>query len=206
MAGDSELFAPTMGRLPAGLARGLCWPVVAGVACGEAPAISSWRPVEIYATFVLLSGELEVVAPQRLSDAVNRVGDFIELRNAVTEPLSVNYPVLSKREQRTTVAKSAVIMICPREQVGEPAANPTMWREKVVQAVALNTEAFTMVADVHLDPRHCLRDHLDMYRNDFLPVTNVSALWIAAPGGETHSVQRPLALVNPRAILSFSLR
>ena len=171
-----------------------------------ASAISTWRPVEIYATFVRLSGEIEVVAPQRLSDAVNRVSDFLELRHAATEPLSVNYPVLSKREARTTVVKSGIIMICPREHVGEPVGNPTMWREKLPQAVAINTGAFTMVADVHLDPRHSLRDHLEMYRTDFLPVTNLSALWIAAPGAETHAVQRPLALVNPRAILSFSPR
>ena len=165
-----------------------------------------WRPVEVYASFMRVSGEIEVVPPHRLTDVVNRVGDYLELRSAVAEPLSVNYPVLSKREARTTIAKQSVILVCPKEQKIEAIGNRAMWREKVPQAAAIHTLAFSMVADVHLEPRHTLRDQLERYRTDFIPVTNVSALWVAALNAETHALQRSFALLNPATILSFSER
>ena len=34
--------------------------------------MSDWRTIEIYATFIQITGELEVVRPDRVSDAVNR--------------------------------------------------------------------------------------------------------------------------------------
>jgi hypothetical protein len=151
-------------------------------------------------------GEIEVTPPHRLTDVVNRVGDFVDLRNAVAEPLSINYPVLSKREDRTTIAKQSVILVCPKEQVGDIVGNPAMWREKVMQPAAIHTTAFSMVADVHLEPRHTLRDQLERYRTEFLPVTNVSALWVASLNSETHALQRAFALLNPATILSFSER
>jgi hypothetical protein len=165
-----------------------------------------WRAVEVYASFMRVTGEIEVVPPHRLTDVVNSVGDFVELRNAVAEPLSINYPVLSKREARTTIAKQSVILVCPKEQVGDAVANPAMWREKVPQPAAIHTQAFSMVADVHLEPRHTLRDQLERYRSDFIPVTNVSALWVAALNSETHALQRSFALLNPATILSFAER
>jgi hypothetical protein len=165
--------------------------------------VSEWCPVEVYATFIKLVAEIELTGSERLSDGVNRAGAFIHLRNARTEPLSVNYPVISRKEPATTVAKSAVILISPAED--EPEGTSAMWREKVSQAAAINTMAFSLVCDVHLDKRTTLEDHLERSLGDFLPVTNVSALWIAA-GKETHAVQRPFALLNPGAILSFSPR
>ena len=35
--------------------------------------MSAWRPVEVYATFLKLTGEIEVGPGQRLSDEINRV-------------------------------------------------------------------------------------------------------------------------------------
>src|SRR5258708_30792449 len=131
-----------------------------------------WRPIEVYATFMKVVGEIEVAPPHRLTDVVNRVGDYLELRNAVAEPLSVNYPVLSKREAKTTIAKQSVILVCPKEQVGEVVGNRAMWREKVPQPAAIHTVAFSMVADVHLEPRHTLRDQLERYRPGFIPAPN----------------------------------
>jgi hypothetical protein len=165
-----------------------------------------WRPVEVYATFMKVVGEVAVEPPHRLTDVVNSVGEYLELRDAVAEPLSVNYPVLSKREPKTTIAKQSVIMVCPREQVGDVVGNPAMWREKDVVPAAIHTSAFSMVADVHLEPRHTLRDQLERYRTDFIPVTNVSALWVASLNAETHALQRAFALLNPATILSFAER
>jgi hypothetical protein len=173
---------------------------------GRPNAIKAWRQVEVYATFLKLTGEIEVVPPQRLTDTVNQAGEFLELRHAVAEPLSVNYPVLSHREERTLVAKQSIILVCPREQAADSGRQRPLWREKQVVPVSINTQAFTMVADVHLEPRHTLRDYLERYRNEFLPVTNVSALWVAAPTTETNALQRGFALLNPASILSFSPR
>jgi hypothetical protein len=166
--------------------------------------VSNWTRVEVYATFLKLSGEIEVVRPDRLTDSVNRFGQYIQLRNTRAEPLSVNYPVISRLEPRTTIAKSAVILLCPLEESSE--GNSAMWREKVAQPAAINTSAFSLVGDVHLDQRHSLQDHMERYPGDFLPITNLSALWVTAISSETHAVQRPFALLNPATILSFSHR
>ena len=166
--------------------------------------MSGWREVEVYGTFIKVAGELELVGSERLSDTVNRVGDFLHVRNARSEPLSVNYPVLSRTEPRVTVAKGSIILVCPVEEDRE--TNSAMWRETEIHPAAFNTAAFSMVGDVHLEPGHDLEDHLQRHPGDFLPVTNVSALWITTISTETHALQRPFALLNPRAILSFTLR
>src|SRR5258708_17526883 len=142
--------------------------------------MSEWRPVEVFADFVKIVGELEVVQPDRLSDSVNRVGGYLQLRKARTEPLSVNYPVISREEPATTLAKASATLICP---LGEPREGTiAMWREKVSKPATINTQLFSLVCDVHLEKRGTLEDHLERNPGDFLPVTNISALWVAAIG------------------------
>jgi hypothetical protein len=166
--------------------------------------VSGWREIEIYGPFMRVSGSLEMIGAERLSDSVNRFGSYLRLRNARTEPLASNYPVLSRIEDRATIAKAAIILICPVDDGSE--GNSAMWRELVPHAASINTAAFSMVGDVHLEPSHTLEDHLDRHPGDFLPVTNLSALWIPSMNSETHSLQRGFALLNPSSILSFSLR
>jgi len=166
--------------------------------------VSGWREIEIYGAFIKVSGALEVIGAERLSDSINRFGSYLQLRNARTEPLSANYPVLSRLEGRATIAKAGVILVCPTDDSSE--GNAAMWRELVPHAASINTAAFSMVGDVHLEPTHSLEDHLDRHPGDFLPVTNLSALWIPTMNSETHAMQRAFALLNPASILSFSLR
>lgn len=168
------------------------------------PPVSGWRRVEIYGTFVRMTGELELTGSDRFSDTVNRVGAFLHLRSARTEPLSVNYPVLSRAEPLVAVAKAAAILVCPLYDERE--GNAAMWRHTVSLPASFNTAAFSMVGDVHLEPGQNLEDHLERHPGDFLPVTNVSALWITSIGGDHQALQRPFALVNPATMLSFTLR
>jgi len=86
-----------------------------------------------------------------------------------------------------------------------------MWREKVRHQVVLNTTAFSMVCDVHLEPRVSLITHLQRYDREFLPVTRMAAVAVAsmmalAPGAQPQTLRRDFALVNPRNIVSFSVR
>jgi hypothetical protein len=118
--------------------------------------------------------------------------------------MSVNYPILSRSEPKIAVTKASIVLICPIDDAGD--GNPALWREKSMHPASINTQAFSMVGDVHLEPRHTLQDHLERYPGDFIPVTNISALWVTAISTGTHAVQRPFALLNPAAILSFSLR
>jgi len=166
--------------------------------------MSGWRGVEVYGTFIKLTGELELVGVERLSDSINRFGAFLQFRNARAEPLSVNYPVLSRMEPVVTIAKPSVILVCPLDEDRDGSA--AMWRETVPHAASINTAAFSLVGDVHLEPGHNLQDHLERHPGDFLPITNLSALWITTISSETHALQRPFALLNPSAILSFALR
>ena len=76
----------------------------------------------------------------------------------------------------------------------------------MAHAASIHTHAFSMVGDVHVEPRHTLQDHLERYPGNFIPVTNVSTLWVTAISSGTHALQRPFALLNPAAIVSFSLR
>lgn len=166
--------------------------------------MSERRTVEIYSTFIQITGDLEIVRPDRVSDAVNRFGEYLHLRDGRAEPLSLSYPILSRSEPEMTVAKSAVVVLCPLEDGSD--GNPALWREKVRRAAIINTHSFSMVGDVHMEPRHSLQDHLERFPGDFVPVTNVSALWVTAINSGTHALQRPFALLNPTSIVSFSLR
>ena len=95
----------------------------------EGKVVSGWTQVEVYATFMKLTGEMEVARPDRLSDVVNHAGRYLSLRDTRAEPLSVNYPVLSRVEPRTIIAKSAVILLCPVEEP-EAERSPTTRRKQ----------------------------------------------------------------------------
>jgi hypothetical protein len=171
--------------------------------------VSVFRAVEVYGECMSISGEIEVLPPQRLSDAVNHLGDYFELRAACAEPLSVNVPVLSKRSEHATVAKAAIVLLCPRDPLvldDDQRGFAGLRREKQRVPMAITTGAISMIADVHLEPRHTLRDHLERYRGDFLPLTNLSALWVGSAAAETLALQRGFALLNPASILTFATR
>jgi len=74
----------------------------------------------------------------------------------------------------------------------------------------LNTTAFALAADVHLEPRVSLALHLERNPREFLAVTRVSAVVVASlagsPDGKPKTLQRDFALVNPASIVSFSVR
>jgi hypothetical protein len=171
----------------------------------EGVVASRWTEVEVYATYMKLTGEVEVTGSDRLSDVVNGSGRYLSLRDTRAEPLSVNYPVLSRVEPRTTIAKSAVILICPLEEA-ERERIPSAHRAKLSHQAVFNSVAFSLVGDIHLEPRQTLEQQLEAHPGDFLPLTNVSALWVTALSEETSAVQRVFALLNPAAILSFSER
>jgi hypothetical protein len=172
----------------------------------EGTAVSTWTEVEVYATFMKLTGEVEVSGTERLSDVVNHAGRYLSLRNTRSEPLSVNYPVLSRVEPRTTIAKSAVILLCPLDQQPEGDHAPGARRRKIAHQAVFNSVAFSLVGDIHLDPGETLQQHVEAHPRDFLPLTNVSALWVTAISSETSTVQHRFGLLNPAAILSFSER
>src|SRR5258708_6857937 len=87
-----------------------------------------WHPVEIYSTFLRTRGYLQVLPGQRLTDEVNRLQDYLELRNTVTEPLLASYPVVSPQETNTTIAKHAIVMVVPAtvEAPAQSADNPAL--------------------------------------------------------------------------------
>ncbi len=164
--------------------------------------------VEVYSTFLRIRGNMRIQPPLRLSDEVNRLNEYLELEDTVTEPLLSSYPMVSPRESNTSIAKSAVVMITA--ETGAPQLNPMMWKEKIRHQVVLNTTAFALAADVHLEPRVSLALHLERNPREFLPVTRLSAVLVAslagAPEGKPQILQREFALVNPVSIVSFSVR
>jgi hypothetical protein len=164
--------------------------------------------IEVYSTFLRIRGDMQIQPPLRLSDEVNRLLDYLQLQNTTTEPLLSSYPVVSAQESNTTIAKQAVVMITT--ETGPPQHNPMMWKEKIRHQVVLNTTAFALAADVHLEPRVSLALHLERNPREFLPVTRVSAVVVASLAGVTGSqpqtLQRDFALVNPASIVSFSVR
>ena len=164
--------------------------------------------IEVYSTFLRIRGDMQIQPPLRLSDEVNRLLDYLQLQNTTTEPLLSSYPVVSAQESNTTIAKHAVVMITA--ETGPPQHNPMMWKEKIRHQVVLNTTAFALAADVHLEPRVSLALHLERNPREFLAVTRVSAVVVASlagsPDGKPKTLQRDFALVNPVSIVSFSVR
>ena len=167
-----------------------------------------WQAVEVYSTFLRIRGYLRMLPGQRLSDAVNRNEDFLELHNTITEPLLASYPVVSPQESNSTIAKSSVVMVIPGTEPdpGTESTNPGLRVQKVAHHVILNTTAFALSADIHLEGRVSLLDHLRRSGQEFLPVTRVSAVLVASLGGTPQALQRGFALVNPVSIVSFSVR
>ena len=170
---------------------------------------SAWQAVEVYSDFLRIRGEMMISAPLRLSDEVNRLGEYLQLRNTTTEPLLSSYPVVSPTETNTTIRKASVVMIL--SEGGQTDQNPMMWREKSRYQVVLNTTAFSLAADVHLEARVSLLTQLERSGWEFLPVTRVSAVVVASLAGQPQgkppqTLQRDFALVNPRRIVSFSVR
>jgi hypothetical protein len=165
--------------------------------------MSHWRRVEVYTTFLRLSGEVEGSADQRLTELVAGPGPVLELRDAAVEPVTEHHLQLSRDVQRLSVVKTAISLLCPRDQVGETARHREAWREKQRVAVQLNSEAFSMLGEVHLEPGAALEEHLGSAGTTLVPVTNLSALWLSAPG-EPRAVQRGFALVNCAHLVSFA--
>src|ERR1700719_5197583 len=94
---------------------------------------------------------------ERLSDSINRFGAFVQIRNSRAEPLSTNYPVLSRLEPRVTIAKAGVILVCPLEEV--PDGNSAMWRETRPYAASIKTSAISLGGAVHPSPGTDPQDH-----------------------------------------------
>jgi hypothetical protein len=163
--------------------------------------MSHWSRVEVYSTFLKLTGDLDWPPEVRLSDLVAD-SDVIELRDPAVEPATEHHLRLNRGEQRLTVVKAAISLLCPRDQVGETARHREAWRRKQRVPVLLNAQAFSMVCDVHLEPGASLDDHL-CDRTAFVPVTNLSALWLSG-AGEPRAVQRGFALLNCGVLVSFA--
>jgi hypothetical protein len=169
--------------------------------------VENWERVELFSSFLKLSGDIEVVPPLRLTDVVNRMTDFLEFQHLTLEPLASTYPVISTVEDFAMVAKRALLMVVP---IGESAADHggrrALLETKVARQVALTIDTFSLVCEVFLEPRLSLRETLERSVDDFLPVRNLNAVWLPALTHERVTIQRSFALIHPRQILSFSER
>jgi hypothetical protein len=165
--------------------------------------MSDWRRVEIYTAFLRMSGELEGPAEERLTDIVSVPDLCLELRDATVEPVTEHRLRLGQGMERLSVVKSSISLVCPRDVVAEAARHREAWREKERVPVQLNSQAFSMLCEVHLEPGCGLEDHLCGDGGGFVPVTNLSALWLSGPG-EPRAVQRGFALVNSAYLVGFA--
>ncbi len=169
--------------------------------------VENWERVELYSSFLKLSGDIEVVPPLRLTDVVNRMTEYLEIQHLTLEPLASTYPVISTVEESAMVAKRSLLMVAP---IGEPSSDQggrrTLLEAKVARQVALTIDTFSLVCEVFLEPRLSLRETLDRSMDDFLPVRNLNAVWLPALTHERVSIQCSFALIQPRHILSLSER
>ncbi len=169
--------------------------------------MDGWERIVVFGAFVKMTGELELVGAQRLTDAVNRLTDFLELRQATVEPMVTNYPIVTTVEASAQVAKSQVVMIVPlNEETSDGSGRRLLLLHKLVRRVAINAGNFSLVCEIFLDPHHDLRQTLERNVGDFLPVRNVHAVWVPALASQPLALQYPFALLQPRHILSFAER
>jgi hypothetical protein len=169
--------------------------------------VENWERVEIFSSFLKLSGDIEVVPPLRLTDVVNRMTEYLEIHHLTLEPLASTYPVISTVEDAAMVAKHSLLMVVPiSESAADHGGRRALLETKVARQVALTIDTFSLVCDVFLEPRMSLRETLERSVDDFLPVRNLNAVWLPALTHERVTIQRSFALVHPRQILSFSER
>jgi hypothetical protein len=164
--------------------------------------MTGWRGVELYGTFIKITGELEVLGIDRLSDAINRYGDFLAVRRGRAEPLGAHRPLVGAADTAMTVAKRTVLLVCPTTLSSD--GTSVMWREKTPCPAVITTTAFSVAGEIHLSPGHTLQDELERNPGHFIPLSNFSALWHATLEPAPLSLQRPFGLLNPAAIISFS--
>jgi hypothetical protein len=167
--------------------------------------VENWERVELFSSFLKLSGDIEVVPPLRLTDVVNRMTEYLEIEHLSLEPLASTYPVISTIEDAAMVAKRSLLMVVPIGEA-EHGGRRTLLETKVARQVALTIDTFSLVCEVFLEPRLSLRETLERSVDDFLPVRNLNAVWLPALTHERVTIQRSFALINPRQILSFSER
>ncbi len=169
--------------------------------------VENWERIELFSSFLKLTGDIEVVPPLRLTDVVNRMTEYMEVRQLTLEPLASTYPVISTVEEAAMLSKRSILIIAP---VGESSADMggrrALLEQKVAHQVALTIDTFSLVCEVFLEPRLSLRETLERSVDDFLAVRNLNAVWLPALTHERVTIHRPFALVHPRQILSFSER
>ena len=169
--------------------------------------MENWERVELFSSFLRLTGDIEVVPPLRLSDVVNRMTAYLEIRNLMLEPLASTYPVISTVEASAMLSKRSVLMMAPvGDNSSDMGGRRTLLEQKITHQVALTIDTFSMVCDVFLEPRLNLRETLERSVDDFLAVRNLNAVWLPALTHERVTIQRPFALIHPGQILSFSER
>jgi hypothetical protein len=78
-------------------------------------------------------------------------------------------------------------------------------RPKDKHHIILNTTAFALSADIHLEPGRNLLDHLQQ-TSEFLSLTRVSAVTVASISEAPQTIQQGFALINPASVVSFSIR
>ncbi|HEV3230953.1 MAG TPA: hypothetical protein VG245_01735 [Candidatus Dormibacteraeota bacterium] len=164
----------------------------------------TWQLVEVYSTFLRIRGQIRIMPGARLSDEVNRLERFMTIYNTITEPLVSSYPVVSPQEANSTIAKASVVMVVPEQDAYE--SNRALWKEKVRHQIVLNTTAFAMTAEIHLEPKITLGQHIERTANEFLPLTRINAIVVASLGGTPQTFTRHFALVNPASLVSYSVR
>ncbi len=169
--------------------------------------MENWERIELFSSFLKLSGEIEVVPPLRLTDVVNRMTEYLEVRQLTLDPLASTYPVISTVEESAMVSKRSILIIAPTGgATPDLGGRRALMEQKVAHQVALTIDTFSLVCEVFLEPRLSLRETLERSVDDFLAVRNLNAVWLPALTHERVTVQRPFALVHPRQILSFSER
>ncbi|MDA8333114.1 MAG: hypothetical protein M0027_18260 [Candidatus Dormibacteraeota bacterium] len=169
--------------------------------------MENWERIELFSSFLKLTGDIEVVPPLRLTDVVNRMTEYLEVRQLTLEPLASTYPVISTVEEAAMVSKRSILIIAPlSDSSADPGGRRTLLEQKVAHQVALTIDTFSLVCEVFLEPRLSLRETLERSVDDFLAVRNLNAVWLPALTHERVTIQRPFALVHPRQILSFSER
>jgi hypothetical protein len=169
--------------------------------------VENWERIELFSSFLKLTGEIEVVPPLRLTDVVNRMTEYLEVRQLTLDPLASTYPVISTVEESAMVSKRSILIVAPTgEGHSDLGGRRTLMEQKVTHQVALTIDTFSLVCEVFLEPRLSLRETLERSVDDFLAVRNLNAVWLPALTHERVTIQRPFALVHPRQILSFSER
>jgi hypothetical protein len=161
--------------------------------------------IELYTRSYHASGDMEV-SRWHITDVMNdKIRPTLTIENAIREPLPQMIHTGDEGLARATpylqIAKTAIVLAVPHENTSLASARQqyinALYQERAQAEAIVIAPPFEVRATVHLRRAFQIRTALDEMPNEYIPVTDMEAVYIPDPrlriNAEFAVINRPLA-------------